>query len=455
MIVLGRYELHDVIGSGGMASVHLARLRGPAGFSRVVAIKRLHKSRDPQMVSSFVNEAKLASRIRHRNVVSVLDVIVDGGEVLLVMDFVHGLSLATLAQAPVPPPIASAIFTGILSALHAAHESTDEQGQPLEIVHRDVSPQNILVGADGVARLVDFGIAKVVGQAHTVTGFKGKLAYAAPEQIRSERVTRLADVYSTSVTLWEALTGRGLFVGESPPALLAQVLAGPVEPPSRYAPGLSSEVDRIVLRGLARDRTSRFVTAQEMERALARELPPAPPSAVAEWAAERAGEAIDELGARMRAVERNAVDGPGDASLDSNVHPGEAATVVDAPPAVYRGGPAKRARIVLGAFGAGTVLLTCAAGVVWHCSPAAPLPVAKALASAQPSESSSASDDTEPPAPREKMVDAGDVSPVRDRSPRRRPPPPRASVPSGDACDPPFTLDDSNHRVFKPNCLRK
>src|SRR5262245_33590448 len=165
---IGRYLLFDAFARGGMGSVHLGRITGPVGFSRVVAIKRHHPpiAKQPEFVSMIIDEARLAGRIRHPNVVPVLDVVALPGELLLVMEYVAGASLASLwqaaieAEASIPPKIAAAILAGALVGLHAAHETADEKGALLGIVHRDVSPQNILVGSDGLARVTDFGIAQ-------------------------------------------------------------------------------------------------------------------------------------------------------------------------------------------------------------------------------------------------------------------------------------------------------
>src|SRR5580693_5872615 len=158
--VIGRYALYEELASGGMATVHLGRLMGPVGFSRTVAIKRLHAAyaKDPEFVAMFLDEARLAARIRHPNVVPTLDVVARDGELFLVMDYVQGESLARLVRAsaatrrPIPVEIVSSIVCSVLFGLHAAHEATNDQGEPLSIVHRDVSPQNVLVGSDGVAR---------------------------------------------------------------------------------------------------------------------------------------------------------------------------------------------------------------------------------------------------------------------------------------------------------------
>ncbi|MGH7294995.1 MAG: serine/threonine-protein kinase, partial [Polyangiaceae bacterium] len=226
-----------------MATVHLGRLLGPAGFARTVAIKQLHAqfATDPEFVSMFLDEARLAARIRSPHVVPIVDIVADGGELLLVMDYVQGESLVRLlrsvlqARELVPLDIAVAVIAGALHGLHAAHEATDEQGNPLGIVHRDVSPQNILVGTDGLARLLDFGVAKAAGRIQTTREgqIKGKIAYMAPEQLRSEPVTRRTDVYAAAVVLWETLTCRRLFRADNEGAIVTSILQSEIEPPSR------------------------------------------------------------------------------------------------------------------------------------------------------------------------------------------------------------------------------
>src|SRR5262245_51037753 len=183
-----RYEVSNVIGSGGMATVHLGIARASGGFARVVAIKRLRDelTKEADLVHMLAREAKLTGRIRHPNVSAVLDVVCGPAGVLVVMEYVHGAPLSMLVrQGPVPARIAVAILIDALQGLHAAHELVDERGAPLELVHRDVSPQNIMVGADGITKVVDFGIAKARQETQvTAPGtIKGKLAYIAPEQL--------------------------------------------------------------------------------------------------------------------------------------------------------------------------------------------------------------------------------------------------------------------------------
>jgi eukaryotic-like serine/threonine-protein kinase len=301
---IGRYALHGEIAAGGMAAVHIGRLLGPVGFARTVAIKRLHPplAKDPEFVAMFLDEARLAARIRHPNVVSTLDIVATEGELFVVMDHVQGESLARLMrvartlQQPVPVPIVAAIMVGVLHGLHAAHEARDEQGEPLRIVHRDVSPHNVLVGIDGAAHLIDFGIAKARGRIQVTRDgqIKGKLSYMPPEQLLGQGLDHRADIFAAAIVFWEAITGRRLFEGIDDGDIYARVLHGEVEPPSVHVPGLGTAVDSIVLRGLARDRTSRYPTAREMALAIEAVMPLAPPSRVGAWVESLAGEALTE-----------------------------------------------------------------------------------------------------------------------------------------------------------------
>jgi serine/threonine-protein kinase len=314
--IVGRYALHGALAAGGMATVHLGRLRGAAGFARTVAIKRLHSqfARDPEFIAMFLDEARLAARIRHPNVVPTLDVVAEADELFLVMEYVHGESLArawrtlTTAGQRMPQPIASAVVVGALHGLHAAHEARDERGRPLEVVHRDVSPQNVMIGADGVARVLDFGVAKALGRSHqTREGqIKGKLAYMAPEQYRREPVSRLVDVYAASVVLWEALTGQRLHAGDSEASVVESVLFGEYRGPSTIAPGLPSSIDDVLAKGLARKAADRFATAQDLAIAVEGCLGAASALEVAAWIGEVAGPALAKRAKLLEIVEREA-----------------------------------------------------------------------------------------------------------------------------------------------------
>ncbi|HEY1954572.1 MAG TPA: serine/threonine-protein kinase [Polyangiaceae bacterium] len=321
--VVGRYKLYGEIGGGGMATVHLARLQGSVGFGRLVAIKRMHGmyTRDPEFVAMFVDEARVAARVHHPNVVQTLDVVADEGELFLVMEHVHGVPMTRLLKTgAIDPRMACAIASGMLHGLHAAHEATDESGTPLEIVHRDVSPQNLLVGADGTARVLDFGIAKATGRQHATRDgvIKGKCAYMAPEQITNVRVDRQCDVFAASIVLWEALTGQRLFRAETERDTLARVMALPIPPPSKHVPTISPELDAIVLRGLERDLDRRYKTAREMARDLER-LPLAPQSDVGEWVSTVAAAELGKRLEQISEIERGVTSLPDLAEVHSGI----------------------------------------------------------------------------------------------------------------------------------------
>jgi serine/threonine-protein kinase len=209
-----------------MGVVYVGRLEGPAGFERTVAIKQLHGhlAAHPEFTAMFLDEARLAARIVHPNVVATLDVVQSADRLLVVMDYVHGESLAHLARScrergeRVPLSIAISIVVDVLYGLDAAHEATGPTGEPLGIVHRDVSPHNVMVGRDGVGRVLDFGIAKAASRISTQSDggrIMGKLAYMAPEQLTREPADRRMDVFAVSIVLWELLTGERLFAGKS------------------------------------------------------------------------------------------------------------------------------------------------------------------------------------------------------------------------------------------------
>jgi len=273
--------------------VHLAKLVGSAGFSRVVAVKRMHRDllQDPEFKEMFLDEARLAARISHPNVVPVLDVISHGNELVIVMDYVHGAALHVLMRTakednqPISVKIGCAIIAEALHGLHAAHEARDEKGEPLDIVHRDVSPQNILVGSDGVARVLDFGIAKALyGHHQTIPGtIKGKLSYMAPEVIRGEETTRQADVFSAGVVFWEALTGKRLFGDPNEEARKLSILSGNYPSPRQVNPKVSMTLDLIVKKALEFDTRFRYRTALEFAIDIERAISVASHRVVSEW----------------------------------------------------------------------------------------------------------------------------------------------------------------------------
>jgi len=312
--VVGRYVLYDEIAAGGMATVHIGRLVGAVGFSRSVAIKRLHAqfAHDPEFVNMFLEEARLTSRIRHANVVPVLDVESTQSELFLVMEFIQGETLSRLTRVDkkrsrvVPLPIALAIACDLLNGLHAAHEATDERGQPMQIVHRDVSPHNVMVGSDGISRVLDFGIAKAASSSQSTRDgeVKGKFAYMSPEQLSSVAVDRRADIFAAAIVLWEMLTGRRLFSANDPAGIVGKVLTGQIQPPSARIGGLPPALDALVMKALERDRGRRFATAADMARALENVgVPLARRSEVATWVKRIAGDTLKRRAKRLAAIE--------------------------------------------------------------------------------------------------------------------------------------------------------
>ena len=275
---LGRYEILTQLASGGMASIYIARAQGVAGFERLVAIKVLHPhlAYEQEFVSMFLDEARLAARIRHMNVVPTLDISDSPGDgYFLVMEYIEGDHLGALLGRSaekgerLPRPFVCRVLVDALQGLSAAHQLTDENGRHLRLVHRDVSPHNILVGTDGIARLTDFGVAKAdVRMASTRAGqFKGKLSYMAPEQASSSETDQRSDLFSVGIILWESLTGRRLFKGDSNAATLNKLLNDEIVPPSKLWAELA-EYDEIVVKALNRDPDKRFQTADEFAEAL-------------------------------------------------------------------------------------------------------------------------------------------------------------------------------------------
>ena len=449
-----------------MATVHLGRLVGPAGFGKTVAIKRLHPhlAKEQEFVTMLTDEARVTGRIGHPNIVPTLDVVAASGELFLVMEYVPGLTLAQLLKNArdegerVPLPVACAIMAGVLRGLDAAHEARDESSRPLEVVHRDVSPQNILVGADGVARLLDFGIAKAVGRLHTTRDgqLKGKVGYMAPEQLGERTVDRRTDVYAAAVVLWEALTGERLFDGADAAAVFGSVMQKKVPAPSTIAEGVPATLDAVVLAGLEREPSRRFSRARDMAAAIEDGVPLARASEVAEWVAS-AGER--ELAARAEIVadmeRRGAVASTRTPPLDRSegIPPmiGEASS----PP------PSRRRAAWIVATSA-AVLLLGAGGLVamkkGNAGPAAQETVVAGTPAlgALPLEPPVAA--TEPaPTATQPLAASAPVLPKPAPGARGNPagrasaPKPRAA--KSMACDPPYTIDEQGHKHYKVDCL--
>jgi serine/threonine-protein kinase len=507
--VLGRYTIHQQIASGGLGSVHFARLVGPSGFARTVAAKRPH----PHLIGQrdfalmFVDEARLAARIRHPNVVSTRDVIQTPTDLLLIMEYVHGESLAALHLASrarnerASLPVAASIVTGALHGLHAAHEATDEQGEPLGIVHRDVSPQNILVGVDGVARLADFGIAKAAGRLQATTGvaaIKGKCAYMAPEQVLGEPVSRATDTFAAAIVFWELLTGERLFLGQTDAETVHRILHAPVRCPGEIVDDVPSAIDDVLRKALSRDPSSRYQTARELALDIEASVPPVRMSEVGAWVERMAGEVLAERAAILAQIERGEVPRlrQGHAVVRAQRaerqrlqeravrEPPTQTALVSATPsqpdrqeaagAAYGGAPGNassgqlRWRTAVLMMGVLAGLVVASAGIVARkrstAAPAAaahavPLVAATREAPSLASATPAASEGEQPAA-----LGSASSSPGGGAREATKPPSPAASSQGGHrgvkgaaaasgACSPPYTIDAEGFRKYKIECL--
>ena len=313
---LGGYLLGAEIASGGTATVYVGRPSDAFGPGTAIAIKRLHRhlAQIPEFVAALKDEARIAARISHVNVVRTLEVVSVGDETLLTMELVVGASLAELwpqqrsaRDTPAPLPITRAVVVDILRGLGAAHRATDELGSALALVHRDVSPQNIIIARSGSARLLDFGVARATGrlQATTEDGrIKGKVAYMAPEQVLDLELTPRTDLYAMGVVLWELLTGRRLYELEDKARVLFLVANGAVRSVRDVRPGVAEDLAAIVERALSRSPEARFASAEEMAAAVEATGEVASPAEVAEWTASLLGERLDARARNVDEIER-------------------------------------------------------------------------------------------------------------------------------------------------------
>jgi serine/threonine-protein kinase len=275
---LGRYRVVDEIGVGGMASVHLARMDGPGGFQKWVAIKRIHPHlvEDETFVNMFLDEARVAARISHPNVATVFELGKHEDTYWIAMEYLHGEPLREVMRRteelgqPMPPEIACRVIADAAEGLHSAHELLGKNGEKLGLVHRDVTPHNLFVTYDGSTKVVDFGIAKFSSRmANTRAGtLKGKLAYMSPEQVAGEPIDRRTDVFALGVVLWELTTGQRLFRMESDLDTLAKVQECNVPRPSTIVRGYPIDLEKIVMKALAKTKNERYRTSREFSRAL-------------------------------------------------------------------------------------------------------------------------------------------------------------------------------------------
>lgn len=275
---LGNFEVLAQLNAGGMATLYLARRVGAAGFARPVGLKVVQPelAKDPHFIRMFIDEAKLSAKIQHPNIVHVEELGEVDGSYFLAMEYVHGVSLAELLKSlhrnkrRLAPAMACWIALQVADALHAAHETRDEKGKALEVVHRDVSPQNILLSATGHVKLIDFGIAKALGrqQKTSVGALKGKLRYMSPEQARGQGVDRRTDIYALGIVLWEMLTMRRLFRAAGEIELIETVRNPQIRNPREHVAEIPETLAEAVMHALTFDKDARPDTAKALRRAL-------------------------------------------------------------------------------------------------------------------------------------------------------------------------------------------
>jgi serine/threonine-protein kinase len=279
-VVLGRYECLLPIARGGMAAVWAARARGARGFQKIVAIKTMlpSLSTEPDFEKMFLDEARIVAGIRHPNVVEIIDLGEEAHLLYIVMEWIDGEPLSALMRTrpsgdrKLPFGIGVKVMMDVCAGLHAAHELKDETGQPAELVHRDVSPQNILVTYDGVVKLVDFGVAKSLAMSSTQTTagqVKGKVPYMAPEQVLGKPLDRRVDVFSAGVVLYQLTTGTHPFRGDNDGATFHNLLYADIPAPTRIVAGYPRPLEKVVLKALAREPEQRYASAADMGDELA------------------------------------------------------------------------------------------------------------------------------------------------------------------------------------------
>lgn len=271
-----KYELIEKIASGGMADVFRARAKGMAGFEKILVIKKIQPelARDQEFKRLFIDEARITVTIRHVNIVQVFDIDEYEGQVFMTMEYVHGLDLFRLLSrakglGPFPIPLALFVIAEVLKALQFAHEKKDERGRRLNIVHCDISPQNVLISYAGEVKLADFGISKAAFQAEEKNKvIRGKYAYMSPEQVEGRHLDGRTDLFSLTIVLYEALTGRRLFKAKDRNETLARVRRAEVPSPRAYRPEISEALEELLFKGLARRPSERYANAGEMLEAV-------------------------------------------------------------------------------------------------------------------------------------------------------------------------------------------
>jgi serine/threonine-protein kinase len=437
-MLLGSYEVLLCVARGGMACVWAARRHGARGFNRLVALKTvLPELAEPEFESMFLDEAKVAARIHHPNVCEIYELVEHSGVLALSMEWVDGDTLNAVLNSREPAPldrrVAAQIVAHVASGLHAAHELRDENGAPMGLVHRDVSPQNILISSDGHVKIADFGVAKALGgnQEETAIGrVKGKLSYMSPEQAEAKPLDRRSDVFALGVVLYVATVGVHPFKrpGDSQDDQLLRLLVGRFERPSAIVPGYPAELEAIVLRAMSREPAERFASADEMRCRLAEWIVSSGPllteQHIARTLRERVGKAIDTRTDRIQRcitasqqIKKNKLE-PGVVTdvtfvpTTRGVTGSITAASIIAPRRIGRAIAAAVAAVAVGV--AGTLSLTGDSDDVASKSPEPSTP-ARAGAAAQPE-----------PAPREEHA----VAPSADRSPGVLPAASKTAAPS-------------------------
>jgi eukaryotic-like serine/threonine-protein kinase len=274
---VGPYEVTELLAAGGMAEIFVGHKPGPGGFEKQLVIKKIAKKLlgDREIEAMFVDEARVQAHLDHPNIVQIYDFGEEKGSYFMAMELVHGATLrwvidnANAVRRPIPMQHALRIAADVLCGLHYAHERTDDDGTPLKLVHRDISPVNVLISRAGIAKLCDFGVAKSeLQRVMTRAGIvKGKFRYMSPEQINGEPLDRRADLFAVGCVLWEMLVGRRLFDHPNEDDVVATIRRGDYPAPSEYRPGVPRPVDRILRRALHPDRAKRFKSAREFQLA--------------------------------------------------------------------------------------------------------------------------------------------------------------------------------------------
>ncbi|MEM9493150.1 MAG: serine/threonine-protein kinase, partial [Myxococcota bacterium] len=280
--VFGKYTLIGKLAKGGMGEIYLARLGGVAGFEKIVVIKRIlpHLAENKRYVAMLWDEARIAARLSHPNVCQVLELDEVDGEYYIAMEYLEGITMADLLRlmaqrkSLLDPRLAVAMITQVCEGLHAAHELVDRQGNPTNLVHRDISPSNLFITAAGPVKILDFGIAKTPDQlANTRTGtIKGKWAYMSPEQVLRKPLDRRSDIFSLGVVTYEALSSRRLFRRKSEYEICRAITERDAPPLRDLRPDIPEPLSQVVATALARRRHCRYDTASAMSKALTRSL---------------------------------------------------------------------------------------------------------------------------------------------------------------------------------------